>query len=148
MKKMIAALLLGQLALTPLAHASGGSVWKNGIGFVIIGIDDGTWDTIQVCQSDDDVGDYPKAHCLNLKKGKPAGNGFISYSNGTCHLMGKRVDENFATYEKDSLDQTLLSEGFYVIKVPPNEMHCSLAHQFAGGNTVVRSVTGIYRAGG
>ena len=62
--------------------------------------------------------------------------------------MGKRVDESFTTYEKDGLDQSLLSDGFYVIKVPPGVTHCALTHQFAGGNTVVRSVTGIYRASG
>ena len=133
------------MPFAPSAIASGGSVYHNGIGFTVIGIDDGTWTDINICDSEDNATAGSPPHCLILKKGAKIDGGWTSYSDARsgCRLMGKYVEENFATGNTD--DDYMLSQYIAIIKVPKGNRGCTLMFNGTGTPTR-RSVTGLYRS--
>lgn len=142
--KALLAVLAVLLYLTQSALASGGSVYHNGIGFTVIGIDDGTWTDINICDSEDNAMEGLSPHCLILKKGSKLKDGWTVYSDAKsgCRLKGKYTEQNFATGDTD--DDFMLNEFIAIIKVPKGTRACTLMYN--GISTPVRrSVTGLYR---
>ena len=133
-----------QAALVSVASASGGSIYESGRGFTIIGIDDGTWTDINICDSKENATAGAPPHCLILKKGAKAEGGWTTYSDARsgCRLLGKYMQQDFATGNSD--DESSLSQFIAVIKAPKGSRGCTLPVDLMG-TMVRRSVTGLYR---
>jgi len=133
-----------QFVFIPLSQASGGSIYRNSIGFAVVGIDDSTWTDIKICDSEDSAYEGSRSHCLILKKGAKGEHGWTTYSDtkSGCRLMGRYVEENFATGDTD--DDYMLKQFFVIIKVPKGMRGCTLLFN-STGTPSRRSVTGLYR---
>ena len=128
------------------ALASGGSIYSNFLGFTIIGIDDGTWSDIHICDTIDEATSESPTHCLILKKGAKTEGGYTSYSDARsgCRLLGRYEEQSYASGNTD--DEYMLKQFFAIIKVPKGMRACSLLYKAAPGGPTRRSVTGIYRS--
>ncbi len=120
-------------------------MYHNGIGFTVIGIDDGTWTEINICDSEDTSTSKSLAHCLILKKGSKNEDGYVNCFDvkSGCRLLGKYEEQNFATGNTD--DDYMLSQFIAIIKVPKGMRACTLPFKGAPGGPTRRNVTGLYR---
>jgi len=144
LRRLATVVLLQACALPALA--SGGSIYSNSLGFTVIGIDDGTWLDIHICDSIDEATSASPAHCLILRKGGRTDGGYTAYSDARsgCRLLGKYEEQSHASGHTD--DEFMLKQFFAVIKVPRGMRNCSLMFKAAPGGPARRSVTGIYRS--
>ena len=112
----------------------------------LLGIDDDTWNTIDICGEGVDWSEPKSPDCLVLKKLGPAPSfepGYSRFSDGRCTLFAKleRV-----SHQTGSTDDEFMLDGptVVIVKVPKGDTACKLKQTQPAQ---MRSATGIYTTG-